>query len=334
MSKINFQQVIANTPELEKIECPLKIAMVNVVGTVELLNPGETLCLYSLALQLPGMTKFVPTRFAAAVMRIKDAIGTTTCLVFRPGTILVVGALTRYHSLHASHLYRKSIEKTRSLYREDNGQLGLFSLVNRTIFRNWTVSNMVAHDTLPNLPNLYEIAQAASDVAVWTPELFPGLILLVWLSPKANCKCKNVKRTGSCNCNARVLIFDSGQIVIMGCKTMEAIHRTRRLIFDFLSDAEFQDQSGVLVPKHLRFEARRRKCLGIIDFSGWKRRGTEPPRIESLWDDLLSNVSFKSVVRMQPPDDDPTESPYRKARRLNQTENVATIASFSERNSP
>lgn len=336
MSKINFAKVINDTIALENVSCARKTRISNVVGTVELLMPGQTLCLYSMALQLPGMIKFVPNRFAAAIMRIKDAISTTTCLVFRPGKIVVIGALTKHHSLFACHQYRKMIESVQGVFQNEDNRLELHTLTNRTFFSNWNVWNIVAYDSLPNRPNLYEIAKVASDVAVWSPESFPGLILLVWLRPKSECQCPVKKKNKSCECNSRALIFDSGRIVITGCKTMEAVNQTQQLIFDFLCEEEFQDHSGVLIPRHLRYEARRRKCLGIIEFAGWKKTLSSSEEKEdqeevNFWDSILSGVSFRFFNHRKTPhmhryDDEP----FLKACKLEQVENVKTMASWDE----
>ncbi len=259
------------------------------------------------------MIKYEPRRFAAAVLRIKDSIATTTCLVFRSGKIVVVGTLTKYHSIYACHLYRQVIESVESVYRQDDW-LGLHTLLGRTQFNQWGIWNMVAHDALPQRPDLKILSDMISDLASWTPELFPGLKLLVWLKAKDECTCETIKKNKSCACNCRALIFDSGKVVITGCKDTYSVALARDRIRMLLGEEELQDRSGVIVPKNLRFQSRRRKMLAYVEFAGWVGM---PKREEKLLPGLLQGV--KKRAKIANPDH---LCPLELARVFGQTENV------------
>lgn len=269
-----------------------------------------------MALQLSGMIKYEPRRFAAAVLRIKDSIATTTCLVFRSGKIVVVGTLTKYHSIYACHLYRQVIESVESVYKQDDW-LGLHTLSGRTQFSEWGIWNMVAHDALPHRPDLKILSDMVSELASWTPELFPGLKLLVWLKAKDECQCQSVKKNKSCACNCRALIFDSGKVVITGCKDTQSIALARERIRMLLGEEDLQDRSGVVVPKNLRFQSRRRKMLAYVEFAGWVGA---PKKEEQILPSLLQGVKKRAKL------DNPKQlTPLEWARALGQTENVTFL---------
>lgn len=321
MSKINFAQWVDETKSLSHCKEESCFNIVNIVSTVELLPTGQALSLKSLALKLPGLVKYVPNKFPAAVMRIRDSIGTTTCQIFRSGKIVVVGACSQYHALYACHTYRKIIESVPMVFSDDCARLGMNTLHGRTIFANWGIWNIVAKDRSSSVPDLLEISKLASDVAVWSPEHFPALILLVWLQNKLNCKCNSKKKNGSCNCNARVLIFDNGNFLITGCKTISDIQLTRARIHFLLSDEDLHDKSGRIIPKHLRYKYRRQKCLGLIEFAGWS--GAQKSEIP-----LIQGVSFRFYKSYK--DEYENDPPLVRACKRHQTENVRFILSIDQ----
>lgn len=321
MARINFKAAVDRVVPLLPNDSDHHI--VNVVATVNILSPNEFLCLESMALQLSGMIKYEPRRFAAAVLRIKDSIATTTCLVFRSGKIVVVGTLTKYHSIYACHLYRQVIESVESVYKQDDW-LGLHTLSGRTQFKQWGIWNMVAHDSLPQRPDLKILSDMISELASWTPELFPGLKLLVWLKAKHECECKTIKKNKSCACNCRALIFDSGKVVITGCKDTYSVALARDRIRMLLGDEELQDRSGLVLPKNLRFQSRRQKLLSFVEFAGWVGA---PKKEEMLLPALLQGVKKRAKI------ENPQKlNPLELARLLGQVENVKFLETLLEAN--
>lgn len=258
-----FDTAIAETTSLEDAESnPSRDSHIrNVVSTVNLLDNDQCLCLEIIASTLGPMAKFQPRRFAAIVLRIKDAIATTTCLVFRTGKLVVVGALSRYHALYAAQLYRIMIEQVVVPYKDpDTERIILSNLEGRTKFDRWGIWNIVASVNIGCRPDLKLLTELLGDVTAWNPELFPGLKLLVWLRPKALCRCNSRKKNKSCACNSRALLFDTGQVVMTGCRVMSDINLTKHRIQTLMEDEDFHEKDAQL-PKHQRFEARRQKIL-------------------------------------------------------------------------
>lgn len=331
----NFDTVIEKTEslELQVGKDPYETRITNVVSTVNLLDRGEKLALETIATYLGGMAKFQKKRFAAIVLRIKDAVSTTTCLVFRSGKLVVVGAVSWFHALLACHMYRLYIEQVAAPYLDSvTKRIVLSDLKGRTKFEKWGIWNVVASTNSGVRPDLKALTEMLTDVTAWNPELFPGLKLLVWLTTKMKCKCIRRKKNGSCVCNARALIFDSGKVVMTGCKRMEDITLTRKRIQNLLSDEVFQDKAEPL-PRNERFEARRRKLLEAnqVEFSGFtrppplKKRGLEEEQREA--DEKLIVRKFKNK-RTRLADLDEHLHPFVKACLWNQVENVAFMAEY------
>lgn len=280
MNREIFHQTLEKTPSLESRLSSPQLHIDNIVANVALLRDGDFMYLDALSLALSGMIKWDVHKFVAAVLRIKDCISTTTCLVFRSGKMVVTGAKTLHHSIYACHLYRRIIEGVEAVYRL-NHTLGLYNLLGRTHFLGWKVTNIVMSDTLTKRPDLKRIAQMLGDTAAWTPQVFPALRLLVWLRPKLSCRCQSDKKNRSCACTCKALIFDSGKIVIAGCKTTTEVRIGHDLVVDLCDEGEFQEQNLTFIPKHLRFNARKKKALDAIEFDCWQ--GTP----ENLFDTLM-----------------------------------------------
>jgi TATA-box binding protein (TBP) (component of TFIID and TFIIIB) len=256
---------IERTVPLGSISVPCtEIKISNVVAKVDLLGPKETLCLESIALYWTGVVKYEPKKFAAVIIPLKDRIRATTGLLFNSGKLIIVGASTKHHSLYASQVLRWMVEQVPAVYRGPEGKLGLYNLENRILFDNWFISNFVGSCTLPYRPNLKVIVTILGELASWNPGLFPGLPLRIWLTPKSDCKCPKKKKNKPCRCRSTVLIFDTGKIVITGCRSFENINKTLYLLNILLSDCSMQDQSAE-IPRHQRFEERRRKLVDLIE---------------------------------------------------------------------
>ncbi len=322
MSKINFRKLLDETEPLERNNCNLRIN--NIVGTVKLLNDKETLCLESIACLLGGLVKYAPKKFAAAILRVKDFISTTTCLIFRSAKIVVVGALTKHHSLYACQMYRQMIEEVTGVYSH-NGNLGIYDLIGRTQFKEWRVTNIVADYNVGHRPDLKLLTEMLADVSNWTPELFPGMKLKVWLKTKEDCKCIKKKKNKSCKCTSRVLLFDTGKAVFTGCKSLSDVNITRQRIQELLIDTDFHDKDDEPMRKK-RFESRREKIIkaAYVEFLEWKKpkRISEPiPTNDPVFEYLKPQKQIKRTR---------DNLPIINACISGQYENVAFIASFDE----
>ena len=335
MSRINFKAVLDKVIPLEDSLPDTSFHIVNIVGIVHLLNPNEGLCIESLSLYLGGMAKFVPKTFAAAILRTKDTISTTTCLAFRSGKLVCVGALTKYHSLLACQTYRQIIEKIPGVYR-DGDKLRTSDLSGRTQFMNWGIQNIVAHDDLHCRPNLKYISESIPEISNWNPELFPGLKLLVWLHPKKDCMCKTKKKNNSCKCNIRVLLFDTGKYVETGCTDIQSLLLGAQSIQNSFADDIYKDQhddDGVN-----RFEARKQKIKesAYLEFAGWRTykkttiTNTSSNTMDTLFKGLKRKPKKKHVRMIHEEDREENEilAPFLKACKYGQFDNVKFMASY------
>jgi TATA-box binding protein (TBP) (component of TFIID and TFIIIB) len=287
MSKLNIKKIVSQVVPLESLpQKPLHID--NVVGTVELLKPGQFICLETLSLHLNGMAKYQPKKFVATMLRIKDSISTTTCLTFAKGEIVVVGAKTKHHSLLACHIYRQFIERVPGIFEGENGGLGMYNLVNRTQFNHWSICNIVTHYNLQCKPDLKHLAQIAPEICDWNHELFPGLRLLVWINPKNKCRCElKKKKNRSCKCNCRAILFDTGKVVITGCETQSDVNIATQRIQDLFLDDDMHDKEYMEGSSTERFRARREKIIkaAYIEFTGWY---TTPNVVQTTMEDDIT----------------------------------------------
>lgn len=209
----------------------------NIVCKVELLLENESIDLEYLSLYLNGMTKFKPKNFAATIVRIKDVISTTTCLVFRSGKLVVVGGKTIHHVLYACHMYRSYLENVNFIFDKH-----VATLENRTCFNGWGIQNIVGSDNLHCTPNLKTLAEHLPEVSNCNPELFPALIILFWVKSKSACRCEKKKNVRSCKCNCGVLIFDTGKFVVSGCTTIEDFLYVKNIIYEIFETDKFYDK--------------------------------------------------------------------------------------------
>jgi TATA-box binding protein (TBP) (component of TFIID and TFIIIB) len=329
MSRINFNRILDNTVPLEQ-NSPKSLSVNNIVSTVQLLNANESICLESLALNLSGLIKYAPKKFAAAIMRLKDGISTTTCLVFRSAKIVVVGAVTYYHSLMACQRYRLLIESVEGVYRGETG-LSVYNLTNRMQFINWRITNIVASVRLQCRPDLKILTEIAADLSAWNPELFPGMKLLVWLRPKDECKCVKKKKNKSCDCNCRALIFDTGEAIITGCNTIQDLNLSHHRIVTLLSDDELHDKDAE-PSKRRRFESRREKIIkaAYVEFAGWNNRSKAVTNEEEDLIEQLLRMHVKPEPRWTEEDVD-LLTPLERARKFCQKNNVEFIEAVERR---
>lgn len=282
---------------------------------MQLLEEGYSLCLESLSLYLNGMAKYRCKSFAATVIRVKDSISATTCLVFRSGNINVVGAQSVYHSLLACQIYRQIIESVPAIYSnpEEGGKLGMYDLVGRTVFSNWSISNIVANYNLNCQPNLRYLSSIAPEISAWKHDLFPGLRLLVWLSPKDQCRCAS---GGGCRCNCRAIIFDTGQVVVIGCKDIVSLNMCLSRIRLLFSDTDMTTTSTTTTAE--------------IEFGGFVGGGsgaaastTTTTSIDVVLRSLKRQLTRKTTLEK---DKDPKMPVLVKGCKYNQLENVKFMA--------
>jgi len=336
MSKrINFAKILASVEPLNVNVETTPIHIVNVVANVELLLPGETLCLEQICVALSGTCKYEPRRFAAAILRVHDGISTTTCLAYRQGKLVVVSARGRYHSMYACQVYRQILESVKCVYSHQNA-LGLYDLKGRTKFYQWNIQNIVANANLGLRPDLKILSEIGGESCHWNPEIFPACIVLIWLKPKGECKCTNKKQANaSCQCTCRALIYDTGKMVLAGCKSVEGMNKAFDLIKTLFEDEQLHDKSCE-PSKAQRFQARRQKIIdACLESVEWKRRRSA--KVISLCDEItIDNLlkilpNKKTKVQDDEEDDLDIEEAFVRAAVWGEIYNVKHMASYDMR---
>ena len=262
ISRINLTAMLNDMSEIMEEQSGIRIH--NVQATVSLLDEGEKLSLERVTVMLGGMAKYDVSRFAAAILRLSDSIATTTCLVFRQGTLVVVGARSIHHNLLACHNYRLRLE-------------AVTKTEGRTRFRNFQFSNIVANTCLPCRPNLKAFADILSEISNYCPDLFPAIFVRVWLYPRDACQCARKRKNPSCKHSVRAVMFDSGMINFVGCKTLSGAAQACSMLTQVIMQTpELQSASSSLPSREMRFETRRRQiieaALAFLDFEGTSGR--------------------------------------------------------------
>lgn len=135
-------------------------------------------------------TEYKPKQFAAVVCRITDINGNTTVLIFSTGKMVCVGGKTEEEVITQLQKYRRI----------------LASCGYRTDFSDLTLHNLVCNAHVGHPIDIKAFSESDPNNTVYNPELFPGAIKMVHLK------------------DGRAiifLVFDTGNIICMGLKTLE-----------------------------------------------------------------------------------------------------------------
>ena len=253
-------------------ECSTVIT--NVQSSVIIMGENMVLPLKSLINCLSGMAKYEPKKFAAIIIRAYFGVHVTTCMLFESGKLVVIGALSVEHSRYASQMYRILISNIVAKYYDKEHKTHIRSnLINRTLFNNFGIHNIVAKTYLGYRLKLKRFKDAKQRNARFEPESFPGCPFLVWVEPKSMCTCETKKESNeSCICNVNTSLFDSGNVILTGSKTIENTNRAKHKLMSFTK--EFIDNDKIL-PKNERYEARRQDIFNTsVENTGYVKQRT------------------------------------------------------------
>lgn len=128
-------------------------------------------------------------KFAAATLRFTDP--KTTCLVFGSGRIVCTGASTLIAA-------KVSVLQALMMVQE----CGYTATIT-----DWRVQNIASAFEFGRKLNLDKLYDAYPSETTYSPELFPALIFRPSIAT-----------------NGVYLIFESGRVVITGCKCVESVH--------------------------------------------------------------------------------------------------------------
>ena len=259
----------------------------NVVSTAVLLPPdkGYKLPLEALSLRIK-CSQYAPILFAANIIKISDSITDSTALIFASGKIVVVASLSVNHTRYISQLIRMIIEQVSCMMRDAEGRIYEGSLLNRTVFEQCCIHNIVGSGDLHCRVDLQAMCDAAPMACKWFPDLFPGLKCKIWLTQSHKCECSPAPPRwggatgeidtelidplalilgksfapalsggsggGKCSCAVKMLIFDTGRIVVTGARTVQDINN----VFFRIKKLTTQFSMTATIPKNDRFYSR------------------------------------------------------------------------------
>lgn len=254
--------------------------IVNIVSTVRIIQETADkkyrLPLQSISMFLGPSSQYAPVQFAANIVKLKTSTANSTALIFGSGNIVLVSALSNYHTRYTSQLFRVIIEQVQCAMKNDeDGTVKVGSLVGRTIFQNNVTHNIVGHGFLGVRVDLKALQNANPSGCKWLPDSFPALKCSIWLVEDQKCICREKKKARvisddedvaaliskvvkrKCACTIKCLIFDSGRIVITGGRFIDDVnsvfYRVKQLVPQFKSDTQ-------VIPREDRFYQR----LGVM----------------------------------------------------------------------
>lgn len=237
-----------------------------------------------------GCSQYAPALFAANIVKFTDAGTNATVLVFGSGRIVMVAGLSPNHTRYISQMVRVIIEQVQCMMLSEDGKsIASGSLQGRTIFENCSIHNIVGHGDLGCRIDLQAMVDAAPSCCKWAPDWFPGLKCRIWLTDQHKCVCKSsashfpssvaspaagtpsaggggarkdkeakllkklIGKQNKCTCVLKVLVFDSGRIVITGGRSVRDVNAA----FFRIKHLAPQFKSGDLtIPKEDRFYKR------------------------------------------------------------------------------
>ena len=201
--------------------------------------------LMSLVREVPA-TKYEEANFSTAVMR---ACGQTTSLVFKSANVVNVNASSSTMGLWSCHIIRLIVERCPMVMRslEDDRPI-LTTLEGRMQLSNWSVQNIVSHQSVGHRINLKKMHAAQPEVFKYDPGMFPGLIL----------HCKHVDPETKKTSRVKCIVFDSGQVLIVGTSH---IHVSNQVFISMKKmTALFKDHWGE-APRSARYQKRLDEIL-------------------------------------------------------------------------
>lgn len=225
----NTMVPLKRRPTLLEAESKLP-RFVNVVASGAYLPSGYTLPLKTIARSVP-CAQYTPRMFAATILKFTDSISSCSALVFSTGCIVVVSLRSENHARYMSHILRIIIE---SVHCTANGKA---TFAGRLRLERCEIHNSVGTAELGYRIDLRAMAETAPACCKYFPELFPGLECKIWLTETYQCVCGRAGRGTAlgrslpgagtqrkCSCVVKLLIFDSGRLVITGARRLQDVN--------------------------------------------------------------------------------------------------------------
>ena len=301
-----IKDVLSTTQKIDENEdLTCATVVTNIQSSAVIVDEGYILPLKSIVSSLSGAAKYNLTRFAANIIRFFFGVHVTTCMLFEAGKIVVIGSLTVEHSRYATQMYRLMLSNVTSrYYNKETNTIVRSNLVNRTRFKNFGIHNIAAKTNIGYNITLKTFKDQLARDTNFDPELFPGLPIIVWVSPKQDCRCVSKKDTKtSCACTVNTSLFDSGEIIITGSKKIQNTNKAKHIVLNFCKDLKNPKK---LVPREKRFESRRQYIFNTsFENSGYihkrSRRKINKLSYKELYGfvkPIKRNTSFNHIENM------------------------------------
>lgn len=322
-STVELHQQKESRPDIPRI--------VNVVSTVELFpqGPQYRFPLESIAAQLDGCVQYCPLKFPANIIRLRDRDSDSTALLFRSGKITTAHSLSWEHAQFCCHMFRLMIENVECVMRDpdDDNRLKVTKLAGRTEFANWQIQNAVGFGILNCRLDLRAILDAAPDVCQYKPDSFPGLKLRAWVKPQEECQCEHAAL--KCQCKVKLLIFDTGRIIITGARSVRDINQ---VFYRFKAIAPSYVDEKEELPRNERYQARIKSLLEDKNVGAIPQALVEVDDDEEKEDEELLEIMTKTRkkrLKRARTDGSETESTFFRACLEGQEPNVRFMLSIN-----
>ena len=250
--------------------------IVNMVSTTSILPPGYRLPLRELNVAMGPCSQYAPVQFAANILKFTTRTADSTLLVFASGKLVLVSAISEYHTIYINQLFRTVIEQIKCAMVVNQNVVKFGDLTGRTIFENNKTHNVVGQGDLGMKIDLNALRDANPASVKWLPDSFPAAKCSMWLTDDNKCHCqgasgalldesdKNVLENlpnlrdillkKKCHCTIKCLCFDTGKIVLIGGERVRDVnivfHRLQQLI------PQFRNTNQYTIPQEERFEHR------------------------------------------------------------------------------
>ena len=287
----------------EEAELPI---IVNFVATTPVLpQDSELVCTLPLMNICTkwGCCQYAPNLFVALISKIRDSTAVSTVLLFVSGVMVVVSGQSINHARDVSQYCRLNLENTKCMMKRKNAETGEMqvyegTLKARTTFKECFIHNIVGHGNVGMRIDLQALVNAAPECWKWFPDLFPGAKGKIWLTHSNQCECeasdvnrlhahhsteeqKLLGKRSKCKCAVKVLIFDTGQVVITGGRSIQDINSVLARIRNLAPHFESAQQEDV--PKDERFY-QRLSCMMVSGTQDNARRAktVQQPQIKTM----------------------------------------------------
>jgi TATA-box binding protein (TBP) (component of TFIID and TFIIIB) len=186
--------------------------------------------LIRMAQYMPANTKYKPPNHAALTVRINPV----TVMAYTGGKVVLIRARTPAEALLYSHIFRQTIEAIPLIMRsQKTGKLVIATLEGHLDCHRDGIQNIVGSGALPqDGVHLTRLLYSDEEKVTWDPGGFINLIYKGKL-PDGTKFCANIANTG--------------KIVLMGLKTIGAMHEAYKHMCKILHD--FDDPNVPLDPK-------------------------------------------------------------------------------------